>query len=135
MDNSTFHLALSGGSSLDTHLPEFDMYTIGGFNRLMGFRKDQLRGQEFALGQLRYYFQLKDQPDPFSTGMHLVFQIEAGNAWYSSEETTLDSLYYSGSVGIVATTILGPLTLAYGRTDTGHDSGYLTLGAFKEFME
>ncbi len=129
---NTFHLTFEGGTNFGTTLPEFDMFTLGGMNRLMGYQRDQLRGQRYALGQARWYHQIMGQPSPFSTSWYLVLQGEAGNAWYFPEEAGLENLHYTGSVGIVATTVFGPLTVAYGRSDDGNDSAYVTLGVMAE---
>ncbi len=125
---NTFHLTLEGGTNFGTTLPEFHMFTLGGMNRLMGYQHSQLRGQRYALGQLRWYHQILGHPSPFSTSWYMMVQGEVGNAWYFPEDAGLRNLHYTGSVGIVATTVFGPLTIAYGRSNHGNDSVYVTLG-------
>lgn len=133
--NNTFHMTLEGGSDLGTKMPQYDMFTLGGMNRLMGYQKDQLRGQSYALGQLRWYHKLLGQPSPFSTSWYFVMQFEAGNAWYLSDNAGFDNLHYSGSFGFVGTTVFGPLTIAYGHSDDGHDAAYVTLGVLTQALE
>ncbi len=131
---NTFHLALEGGTNFGSTLPEYHMFTLGGLNRLTGYQKHQLRGQRFALGQLRWYHQILGQPSPFSTSWYVVVQGEAGNVWDYLDESGFDDLHYTGSVGIVATTLFGPLTIAYGRTDDGKSSAYVTLGTLRDIF-
>jgi NTE family protein len=132
---NTFHLALEGGTNFNSTIPEFHMFTLGGMNRLTGYQKDQLRGQRYALGQLRWYHKIIGHPSPFSTSWYILLQGEAGNAWYFPEDAGFDDLRYTGTAGIVATTMFGPLTIAYGRADDGHDSAYITLGVLKDVLE
>ena len=134
-NGNTLHLSLEGGSDLGTDMPEFDMFTLGGMNRLMGYQRGQLRGQSFALGQMRWYHKLMGQPSPFSTSWYIVLQAEAGNAWYSTDEAGFDNLHYTGSIGFVGTTVFGPLTIAYGRADDGNDAAYVTLGVLSQSIE
>jgi NTE family protein len=125
---NTFHMTLEGGTNFGSTLPEFHMFTLGGMNRLMGYQRNQLRGQRYALGQMRWYHQILGQPSPFSTSWYMVLQGEVGNAWYLPEEAGFENLHYTASIGVVATTVFGPLTIAYGRADDGNDSAYVTLG-------
>ncbi len=125
---NTFHLSLEGGTNLDSELPEFEMFTLGGFGRLTGYQQDQIRGQRYFLGQLRWYHQILGHPSPFSTSWYLVIQAEGGNAWYNPEDAGFDDLLFTGSIGVVATTMLGPLTIGYGRAADGNDAVYITLG-------
>jgi len=132
---NTFHLNLEGGTNFGSTLPEFKLFTLGGMNRLMGYQKYQLRGQRYALGQLRWYHQFMGHPSPFSSSWYFVAQIEAGNAWYNPGEASFDNLIYTGSLGVVATTVFGPVTIAYGRSDEGYGSFYVTLGTLTDILD
>lgn len=132
---NTFHLSLEGGTNFGSTLPEFHMFTLGGVNRLTGYQLNQLRGQRYALGQMRWYHQIMGHPSPFSTSWYFVLQGEVGNAWYYPEDAGFENLHYTGSIGIVATTVLGPLTMAYGRSENGNDSAYFTLGVLRSLLE
>ena len=67
-----------------------------------------------------------------STSWFLVLQVEAGNAWYNPDDAAIDDLLYTGSIGMVATTMFGPLSFVYGRAVDGNDAGYITLGAVRD---
>jgi len=129
---NTFNASIEGGTNFGSVLPEFDMFTLGGLNRLTGYEQNQIRGQRYGLAQVRWYHKLVGQPSPFSTSWFLVIQGEAGNAWYNAEEAGFDDLRYTGSIGLVGTTMFGPLTIAYGRADDGNDAAYITLGIVRD---
>ncbi len=128
---NTFHASLEGGTNLSSVLPEFEMFTLGGMNQLTGYQRNQLRGQRYFLGQLRWYHQIAGHPSPLSTSWYLVLQAEAGNAWYNPDDAALDDLLYTGSIGVVGTTMLGPLAIVYGRAMDGNDAAYITLGVVR----
>jgi len=125
---STFNFSVAGGSNLDTDLPEFHMFTLGGLARLSGYQQDQLRGNAYALGSVAWYHQLAGSPSPFSTSWFFAVMLEAGNTWMSIDDAAWDDLRYSAAVSFVGTTVLGPLGISYGRTQDGNDAFYLTLG-------
>lgn len=125
---NTLHLNLEGGTAFDTDLPEFRMFTLGGMDRLTAYARDQFRGQDYVLGQLKWHHKIIGHASPFSTSWYLMTQIEAGNAWYYTEAQPFRDLRTTGSVGLVVTTLLGPLTTAYSRSTDGHDAAYVTLG-------
>ena len=129
---NTFSASIEGGTNFGSDLPEFDMFTLGGLNSLTGYQQNQIRGQRYGLAQLSWYHKLVGQPSPFSTSWFLVIQGEAGNAWYHPEEARFDNLRYTGSIGLVGTTMFGPLTIAYGRADDGNDAAYVTLGVVRD---
>jgi NTE family protein len=131
----TILTGLGGGSNLNTHLPEFHMFTLGGIGRLSGYSKDQLRGQAYGLGRLAWYHQFAGSPSPYSTSYYIGMQFEAGNTWYDPSHARWDDLRYSGLISLVAMTNLGPLAASYGRSEDGHDNYYLTLGTLKDFLD
>ncbi|MFT5232464.1 MAG: NTE family protein [Candidatus Krumholzibacteriia bacterium] len=131
----TFHLTAKAGTSLNTNMPEFDLFTLGGLARLSGLNRDQLRGDDFGLGTLAWYTRLSSAASPYATTWHLAVQYETGNTWYNVENPALDSLEHAGLIGLVGTTFAGPFSIAYGRTAKGNDALYVTLGVFANFLE
>ncbi len=125
---NVIHISVEGGGALNSDLPEHLMFTLGGLDGLTAFAGKQLRGQEYALGRLKWHHKIHGGASPFATSWYLLAQLEAGNAWYRAAGTSLRDLRYTGSVGVVVTTFLGPLTAAYGRSTDGHDTAYITLG-------
>jgi NTE family protein len=54
--------------------------------------------------------------------------VELGNIWQDSNDVSIDNSITAGSVFLGFDTPIGPLYLAYGRTDTSRDSFYIYLG-------
>ncbi len=99
-------------------------FRAGGFLRLSGFKTDQLANQHFGLLSLIYYRRMND----FSLlPTYLGGSLEAGNVW-SSRGDVFKENRLAGSVFTAIDTPLGPLYLAYGVAEGGHQSFYLTLG-------
>jgi len=53
---------------------------------------------------------------------------EAGNAWASAHEAGFGNLRHTGTLGVGLDTFMGPLYLAYGRADGGHNAVYFAVG-------
>jgi NTE family protein len=54
--------------------------------------------------------------------------IEAGEVWSRPDEFALDDVRFGGSVYVGANTALGPVYLAFGRSEGGRQSAYLVIG-------
>jgi len=122
------YCSLDGGTNLGTEVPFYDEFLVGGFGSLSGFKEGQLRGPLFGVARLGYYVRSGRLSGRFGRGVYLGGWVEAGNAWATRSEARLDNLIYSGTVGAGVDTFLGPAYVAYGRSDDGHDSLYLSLG-------
>ncbi len=119
---------LTGASTLDDNAPLEALFELGGFLRLSGLQPDQLSGQEMGLGELIYMRRLlKTQYLQFFQS-YLGASIELGNVWQRSSDASFDNTIVAGSVFLGMDTPVGPLYLAYGRTDTDNSSVYLYLG-------
>ncbi|MEJ8567825.1 patatin-like phospholipase family protein [Elongatibacter sediminis] len=118
-------LSLEAGYSIDDAAPLERWFELGGFGRLSGLVPDQLLGRHAGLATLALYRRLNDVDlFPVFAG----FTLEAGNVWRERADIDFASLRYSGSVFLGADTPLGPLYLAYGRSDNGDSTAYLFLG-------
>lgn len=118
-------LRVETGYSLDDAAPVERWFELGGFGRLSGLAPEQLAGRHAGLATLAVYRRLnEDDLIPAYAG----FTLETGNVWDDRSAIDLGSLRYSGSVFIGAGTPIGPLYLAYGRSDNGEGTAYLFLG-------
>ncbi len=133
--NQSFAFALHGGSDLDTDLPEFDLFTLGGPEGLEGYRPDQFRGQVYGLASLSWYSRIKGKQQLFSTLWYVGAKIEAGNAWRLSKDASLDDLRYCASVSLMFQTFLGPVSATYARSEDGADALSLRLGNLLPFFD
>lgn len=126
---NTILTSLSGGLRLDG-TPALDtLYRLGGLFSLSGYRLDELAGENYAVARLIYRRSLASS-DPVLFGVPLFVggSIEAGEVWSRPEDFTLDDVRFGGSVYAGANTALGPVYLAFGRSEGGRQSAYLVIG-------
>ncbi len=126
---SSFSLTVSGGSGLATDLPDFELFRLGGLDRLSGYHDDQVRGHTYGIASLRWYRRLYKSPSILPTTLYAGLGLDAGNAWATRRDARLDDLRYGGNISLMVDTYLGPAVLAYGRAEDGNDAVYLTLGS------
>jgi NTE family protein len=130
----TILATLEGGTGMQTDVPEFALFTLGGLGRLSGYARDQFRGAVFGLAKIAWYHQFAGSMSPFSNSYYIGIQFETGHAWRDYDAAAWNDLLYSGLVSLVARTTIGPLALSYGRSGDGNDSLYLTLGTIRSFL-
>ncbi len=82
-------------------------------------------GQHEGLAGVAYLKRLDTKLVPTYLGASL----ELGNAWRSSDAIGLDNTIMAGSLFLGADTLLGPVYLAYGHAEGGHQAVYLFLGS------
>lgn len=131
----TFRAQVEGGSSLDTDIPSHYQFTLGGFGRLSGYNREQLRGNAYGLAKLRWNHKFLGHPSPYSTSLYFLLQGEVGNAWPDPGMARWDDLRYSGLVSLVATTIIGPVAVSYGQAEGGHHAFYVTIGILRAAVD
>jgi NTE family protein len=117
--------ALAGGTTLDDDAPFEELFRLGGFLRLSGLQEDQLSGQHAGLLGLIYRRRLYNVQF-FET--YFGVSAEWGNVWQTSEDISFDNGLFAGSVFLGLDTPIGPVYVAYGRTETGRDSAYIYIG-------
>lgn len=125
------HTLLAGvelGTSLNTRLPFYDQFTLGGPFRLSGFRTDALRGQKLALLKLRYMRRIGQGIGGLADRLYVGASLEDGRVWSDRSGYSLARLHGAGSLFLAANTPLGPLYLIYGHGEGGNNAYYLTLG-------
>lgn len=116
-------LRLSGAPPLDT------LYRIGGLFSLSGYRLDELAGENFVAGRLIYRRSLINTEDVlFGVPLFVGGSIEVGEVWSEPDNFSLDDVRFGGSVYVGANTALGPVYLAFGRSEGGRQSAYLVIG-------
>jgi NTE family protein len=131
----TFRAWVEGGSSLNTAMPVFDQFTLGGLGRLSGYHQEQIRGDAYGLAKLTWYHLFLGHHSPYSTSLYFLLQGEAGNAWPDPGMARWDDLRYNGLVSLVATTIIGPVALSYGQAEGGHQAFYVTIGILRPELQ
>jgi len=131
----TIRASVEGGSSFDSDMPIFDQFTLGGLSHLSGYHQGQLRGDAYGLAKVAWYHRLHGYPSPFTSAVYFLLQGEVGNTWEDPSEARWDNLRFSGLVSLVTTTIVGPVSIAYGQGESGHHSFYVTIGTIRPFLK
>lgn len=124
----TFSLTASGGTDLDSNMPSYDAFTLGGPLRLSGYRINEFSGREMAFGRLMYYKRALHLPDLLGSGIYVGASLEAGRMSQQYVGTPSTGAILSGSVFVGAATFLGPLYFGIGAGEAGRWSLYLLLG-------
>ncbi len=105
--------------------PIQSLFRLGGFGRLSGFTANELSGQNAALAVLAYYRRLNDSATlPIYAGAAL----ETGNVWDNRSDISISDTITAGSLFVAMNTLIGPLYLAYGRTENDDQAVYFFLG-------
>lgn len=109
--------------------PIQDSFSLGGFLNLSGYSTNEISGRHTGVAELVGYRKIGSAGlGSFNMPLYLGASAEAGNVWDRKSDITLSSLTYAGSVFVGTITYLGPVFLAYGQAERGHQSVYLLLG-------
>lgn len=130
LGRNTCVAAWSAGTSLDSNMPIYEEFTLGGFLSLSGFEPGQLRGPRFCLIDLIYFSEISKLPDPVGSGVYMGVSLEAGGVWRDLDDVAITSARLAGSVFISSDSAVGPLCVAFGWAEGGNVSVYLSLGGF-----
>jgi NTE family protein len=121
----TFIGALSAATTGDDNAPLERLFRLGGFLRLSGLQENELSGQHAGLANLIYMRRFyKIQFFQSYAGA----SFELGNAWQDTNNISMDNTIVAGSVFVGFDTPIGPLYVAWGRTDRDDRSLYVYLG-------
>ncbi len=122
-DKHTYNIGFELGSSLNGNIPDYDEFFLGGFGRLSGLQRRELRGDKIALARIMYSRPI-NVAVPGSAGI----SFETGNAWEDGQGFDIGELRYSGSLFWGFDTPLGTVMLSYGYADQGNRAVHLILG-------
>ena len=109
------YLKAAGGSSLDTELPAYDEFLLGGPLSFPGFGIGELRGQGYWLTSAAYMRKIADISNLFGQALYLGAMATAG-AMNQQFDYPGDGTMYSGALLLGGRTPLGPLTLTLAVT-------------------
>jgi NTE family protein len=114
-----------GGNMRDGPLPEYELFKLGGFLRLSGYKTGQLLGTDMRFGRLVYNYQLTGAG--LLNGMHVGASLEAGRIGELSVGAE-GKTRKGGSIYFALDTPIGPLYLAYGVAEGRNRAAYFFLG-------
>ena len=109
-------------------LPAYDAATLGGFDNLSGFAKNQLNGDDIRYAGVRVEKIIGRLPMGLRGDMRAGVALETAKVGKPYTETQLSGWMNSASIYLGGETPLGPVYLGYGHSDTGASSVYLFLG-------
>jgi NTE family protein len=124
----TLSYSVSGGTDVDSDMPAYESFLLGGPMRLSGYRVNQFAGNRYAFGRLMYYKQAVHLPDILGSGIYFGGSAEVGRISERTSNLSDSGTLWSGSVFLGADTFLGPLYFGIGTGGSGHWSLYLLLG-------
>jgi len=101
------------------------LFTMGGFFDISGLNQDSLSGQQAARIGAAYYRRIGNLAlFPAFAGVSL----ELGNVWDKRSEMSINHGILGGSLWAGVSTPVGPIYVAYGRSEGGQDAYYVFLG-------
>lgn len=104
-------------------------YALGGFLNLSGNERNYVTGPHLRFANLVYRYQLaKNNFGAINLPLYLGTSIEAGNVWTKASDASFGDILTSQSVFIGWDSPLGAAYLAYGNSETGNESLYVSLG-------
>lgn len=113
----TVHGGISPG---DDDLPIYDQFVLGGFFSLAAFERGELRGDNFGLLRIGYYYRL-------GRVLHAGGFVEAARV-AALPEDVLQNPVLTATAMVVADTAFGPLYLAFSGAEEGRRELYVIFG-------
>ena len=124
----TFTLGMQYGTSLDSDLPAYAQFRLGGPFGFAGLADGQFRGSELGVASLGYRYRLVTLPSSLGRGVYAVTRLDNGNVWQEGEHIDPSDARVGGALGLGADTAMGVMYLGYGRADGSYDCWYFSLG-------
>lgn len=93
----TFNGTIRGGIDLNTGMPAYETFALGGPLQLPGYRIGEFSGREMAFGRLMYYNHAIKMPDILGSGVYLGGSLEAGRVTSRFDGLPSDNTKYSAS--------------------------------------
>jgi NTE family protein len=128
-DAHTLNVTAWAGGNLDTDLPAYEAFTLGGPLRLSGYRIDEFAGRRMSFARVMYYNRTIALPGVLGTGVFLGGSLEAGQMKQRFDGFASSGTVWSGSGFLAADSFLGPGFLGVGAGEGGRWSLFLLLGA------
>lgn len=116
------------GTASGAAMPAYDQFTLGGFLSLSGYRDDQLRGSEYIALRTILYSRIYELPSVLGDALYLGGSLESGNVWADGSRASFGELKTGASAFVGADSVLGPVYLGAGLTESGNRAFYLSLG-------
>jgi NTE family protein len=126
--SNTVLFAAEAGTDLDSNMPAYESFTLGGPMRLSGYRINEFAGRDYWFGRATYYNQIFPLPDILGTGVYVGGSAEVGKMYNRFDGLPTPGTLWSGSAFVGANTFLGPAYVGLGLAPAGRWSLYMLLG-------
>jgi len=112
-------------STADLTTPFSEQYKIGGENSFYGLREEEWCGRNLILGSLEYRYLL-----PWKNYLSIYFatRLDFGAVWQNSVDVKGSDFISGRGVALIARTLVGPISIAYGRASNGSKRFYFSAG-------
>jgi NTE family protein len=129
---NAWQFSLHGGSGLGSNVPFYDQFKVGGLFNFSGYRYEQLVGREYALAGLQYRRRAAFLNETLGTAVYSGLSLEVGNVYKRLDGTPATGVLVGGALFLAVDSKIGPVYLAYGRSEGGRSAVYLYLGSSAE---
>ena len=121
------YVRVAGGSSLDTDLPVYDTFTLGGPVSMPGLSLGELRGTSYWSAQASYLQRIAEISYVFGQALYAGFMLSAADM-SGRLDRVHDEPIFSGAFVLTGRTPLGPVSLSLAATSTSNWQLVLGLG-------
>ncbi len=117
------------GQSLDAPNEPQNYYQLGGLFNLSGLSQNYFSGRQMAFAMAQYQRRLSANTVlPFDMPTYLGASIEGGQLWSDRSDVTSGDFVNAGSIYFAMDSPIGPIYIAYGRSEDAEGALYLALG-------
>lgn len=116
------------GAGYNRDFSEVNGVTLGGLLNLSGTQPDTSFGNRATLLSALYLYQIGQLPRAIGRGIYAGASLEFGRLDGNTEQAGGSSLRRANALLVGVDSLLGPLFLAYGRTQGGSQAVYLFVG-------
>jgi len=100
-----------------------------------GYRYEQLVGREFFFTSVLYRRRAVFLNETLGTAIYSGVSLELGNVYRRLDGTPAAGALFGGALFLAVDSKVGPIYLAYGRSEGGHSALYLYLGSSIELYQ
>jgi len=123
----SLQLGLRAAKSLNgSELPVYELFSLGGFLQMSGYRTGELVGQEMTFGRMIYNYRVS--APGLLDGAYVGVSYETGRIGDSVTGANRSALRHGAALYFAFDSPIGPVYLAYGRGDAGRQSVYFFVG-------
>lgn len=121
------HVLLAGGTDLNSDLPPYRDFQLGGIRSFPGLQRGQLRGEDYWMAGASYFWKLADIQSLFGQAIYAGLRLTAGRMGERVDEVR-DGAIYGAALSFGGRTPLGPFLISAGGTDDASFELQFSLG-------